>query len=226
MPKTNGLSLCLLTWNEIDGCKVDVPIIPKIFDRIYAIDNSSTDGTKEFLVDNGIEVFKQKTRSYNGAYLDAFDISQGNAVIFFHPKGTINLDSLEMAAKKMRSGVDFLLASRNSKGAQNEEDINFLKPRKWFVYLVAVVSKIRWGMKSKIYLNDPLHGYRGLSSKFIESMSLNSAGVTADVEMVKHAYVSGLKLEVFSVKEISRPHGKTHFPALSTGRKILRYIFR
>jgi glycosyltransferase involved in cell wall biosynthesis len=226
MPTTNGLSLCLLTWNEIEGCKLDVPNIPKVFDRIYAIDNSSTDGTTEFLIDNGIEVFKQKSRSYNGAYLDAFEISQGNAVIFFHPKGTVNLNSLEIAAREMRSGVDFLLASRNSKGAQNEEDRSIIKPRKWFVYFVAVVSKIRWGMKSKTYLNDPLHGYRGLSSEFIKSVSLNSSGVTADVEMIRHAYLSGLNLKVFSVKEISRPHGKTHFPALSTGRKILKYVLR
>ena len=218
------VSLCLLTWNEIEGCKLDVPNIPPIFDRVFAIDNSSTDGTIEYLEKNGIAVIKQVSKSYNGAYLDAIKYSNDTAVVFFHPKGTIKVDSLFMAAEKMRQGVDFLLASRISSGAQNEEDHHFFKPRKWFVIFIAIVSKIRWGLRSKVFLDDPLHGYRGTSAKFMSSLSLKPIGITADVEMIKHAYTGSFSLQVYPVKEIERPNGDTHFPAISTGRKILKYV--
>lgn len=204
---------------------MDIPKIPKIFDRIYAIDNSSQDGTVEYLEQNGIEVVRQSSKSYNGAYRDAISVAGDSAVVFFHPKGTIDVESLTVAQTKMKSGTDFLLASRISKGAQNEEDHRLLKPRKWFVIFIALISKIRWGLKKNIYLNDPLHGYRGLSSAFMSNLELHSIGITADVEMIRHAYKGRFTLEVFPVKEIERPDGDTHFPAITTGKKILRYVF-
>jgi len=218
------LSLCLLTWNEIEGCRLDVPRIPPIFDRIFAIDNNSTDGTVEFLNKVGIEVIKQDSKGYNGAYIDAISQSKNSSIIFFHPKGTINVESLEMAAEEMRSGVDFLLASRNSRGAENEEDSKTLKPRKWFVIFIALISKIRWGLSSGVFIDDPLHGYRGLSSHFMKTLELRENAVTADLEMVKHAYKESFEIQVIPVRESSRINGATHFPAISTGKKILKYI--
>jgi len=219
------MSLCLFTWNEITGCQIDIPQIPRIFDRIFAIDNHSTDGTREFLEQNGIDVIKQTSKSYNGAYRDAIRHAGHSAVVFFHPKGTIDVESLITVASKMQEGKDFVLASRISKSAQNEEDDRLLKPRKWFVMFIALVAKIRWGYSKKTFLNDPLHGYRALSSRFMSTLQLRSLGVTADIEMIRHAYQGKFELDHFPVKEIQRPDGETHFPALSTGKKILMYVF-
>lgn len=218
------LSLCLLTWNEIEGCKLDVHRIPLIFDRIYAIDNNSTDGTVEFLKKAGIEVINQESKSYNGAYHDAIHHAKNSSIIFFHPKGTIDIESLEIAAEQMRSGVDFLLASRNTRGGKNEEDTKILKPRKWFIIIIALISKIRWGLARGFFLDDPLHGYRGLSSNFMKTLVLHKNAVTADLEMVKHAYKGSFEIQVIPVKESPRITGATHFPAISTGKKILEYI--
>ncbi len=219
------VTLCLLTWNEIRGCKEDVPKIPNIFDRIIAIDNSSTDGTVDYLLGQGIEVFKQVTSSYNGAYIDAIKQSGDSAVIFFHPKGTIDVSTLSIAHQEMKTGVDFLLASRMMKESSNEEDDRFLKPRKWFVFMVAVACKVKWGTRRRFYLDDPLHGYRGLSPKFMKSLNLISRASTADIEMVRHAYRDDFSIKKFPVREFKRPWGDTHFPAFSTGRKILKYLF-
>jgi hypothetical protein len=216
--------LCLLTWNELEGCKIDIPLIPPVFDRIYAIDNSSLDGTEEFLLENGIEVIKQKTKTYNGAYIDAIEHSQESSIVFFHPKGTINVESLLEAESAMRNGKDFVLASRISIGAQNEEDLHLFKPRKWFVILVALACKIRWGMKKKFYLDDPLHGYRGLSKRFTQTLNLKNTGVTADIEMIRHAYKGNFTISSFPVTENARVEGSTHFPAITTGKKILKYL--
>ena len=218
------VSLCLLTWNELEGCKIDLPKIPRVFDRIFAIDNSSTDGTVEFLIENGIEVIKQNTKTYNGAYVDAISECLDTSVVFFHPKGTINVDSLLHSHEAMSGGVDFLLASRISNGAYNEEDSKLFKPRKWFVVLVGLACKFKWGIGKRIYLDDPLHGYRGLSKRFIQTLELKTSGVTADIEMIRHAYRGKFELSVFPVKETARIAGTTHFPALTTGRMILKYL--
>src|SRR5271165_2423307 len=76
------LSLCLLTWNEIDGCRSDLPAIPwNEFEEVYAVDAGSTDGTVEFLAGEGITVQKQPLPGYNQAYICAFDKCTTDALV-------------------------------------------------------------------------------------------------------------------------------------------------
>ena len=50
-------SLVLLTLNEIVGCKLIIPRIDKsIFSELICIDGGSTDGTIEYLRDEGFKV--------------------------------------------------------------------------------------------------------------------------------------------------------------------------
>ena len=54
------ISLCLLVWNELEGCKIDVPNLPRdSFEETYAVDGGSTDGTVEYLESQGIPVYRQ-----------------------------------------------------------------------------------------------------------------------------------------------------------------------
>ena len=64
-----SVALCLLTWNEIEGCKVDLPQIDmKKFDQVYAVDGGSSDGTVKYMEECGVEVIIQPTKGYNQAY--------------------------------------------------------------------------------------------------------------------------------------------------------------
>ncbi len=48
------VALCLITWNELDGCKHDVPLIDRTkFEQILCVDGGSTDGTVEYLKEQG-----------------------------------------------------------------------------------------------------------------------------------------------------------------------------
>lgn len=219
------ISLCLLTWNEVHGCRQAVPKLPlDEFSEVFALDGGSTDGTIEFLHSAGVTVVSQRNRSYNAAYVEAIQHYSGDAIVFYHPKGTIDEASLPLITKHLRDGVDFVVASRMLAQSTNEEDDKIVKHRKWFGLALAHAASIRWRNSQVTRISDPLHGYRGISREFAQSLALLPTGVTADLEMVRHAYVSGAKVAEVPVDESEREEGGTHFPAFTTGRKLLGYL--
>ena len=220
------ISLCLLTMNEFEGCKNDLPNIPwNIFSEVFAIDGGSNDGTQELLKNYEIPVYTQKLRGYNGAYLEAFERFNGDAIVFFHPKGTIWVGHLKTMAEHLIRKHDLVIASRMIEDSINEEDKNFIRPRKIFGKFLGLAAWLKWsGSEKSDKASDPLHGFRGLSESFIRALSINRNGSTADLEMIKHLYVNRFSYSEFPVQESSRIKGSTHFPALRTGKFLLKFL--
>ena len=220
-----NISLCLLTWNEVYGCKQVVPELPsQLFSEIFALDGGSTDGTIEYLESAGIEVVPQVQRSYNAAYKEALDHYSGEAIVFYHPKGTVDEASLPLLVDKLNGGFDFVVASRMLPESRNEEDDQVLRHRKWFGLALSHAAALRWNRNSTTRITDPLHGYRGLSRTFADSLVLRPSGVTADLEMVRAAYCYCVRVTEVPVDESEREIGGTHFPAYSTGKALMRYL--
>jgi len=220
-----SVSLCLLVWNEAHGCETELPKIDfSLFDQVFAIDGGSTDGTIENLENAGIEVRPQSRRSYNAAYIDALDFFDTDSVVLYHPKGTIDPSSLSVMVDLLNKGNDLVIASRMMPGAVNEEDDQIIRHRKWFGEGLALASSVRWNRSKAKRITDPLHGYRGCSRKFAYSLNLRATGVTADLEMVQHAYESKAQVVEFPIQESERVEGTTHFPAYKTGKELLKYL--
>ena len=220
------ISLCLLTWNEIDGCRQDVPALPlQAFDEIFAIDGGSTDGTVDYLTERGIPVFQQETRTYNGAYLSAFRHCSTDALVIFHPKGSIDPSVLLAFRLYFEQGCDLVIASRLIPGSVNEEDHRLLRPRKWFVRGLALIAALFWKRDGSITW-DVLHGCRGMGRQAFDLIEPLPQGVSIDLEMVVRAYRYKLRRAEFPVVEKPRPSGDTHFKAWPTGKALLRYVWR
>jgi glycosyltransferase involved in cell wall biosynthesis len=218
------ISLCLMTWNEIEGCKLDLPRLPReMFDEIYAIDGGSTDGTVEYLHSQDIPVYKQPQKGLNAAYEHANDMSSCDAVVVFFPKGTISPEETLKFRPLFDQGYELIIASRQIKGAFNEEDVNLWRPRKWAVFLLAVLAGMVWRREGYL-VRDVLHGFKGWTRDAFTRMKILDHGLSIDIEMVVRSYKLRIKRTEFPTKEVSRPFSNSHFKIWPTGKKLLAYL--
>jgi len=223
------ISLCLLTYNELVGCKNDIPQIKRIsskFDEVYAIDSGSTDGTIEYLKNQKILVYIQPVKGLNQACHFALAKCKTDAIIFFHPKGSIPVRDTLKFKPLFESGYDFVIGSRIIKGGRSDDDSKMFKPRKWFVIFLSLIAAFLFKKNNRM-LWDVLHGFRGVTKKGYNKMAIKDKGkVTIDIEMVCRAYKKNIKSVEFPTKERARLAGETHFQAWPTGINLLKYILR
>ena len=219
------LSLCLLVSNELRGCEVDVPRLPKdSFEEVYAIDHGSTDGTVAYLESQGIAVHRQTKPGLNAAYIDAARLSSCDAVVVFFPKGTLPVDDLLKFRPLLEQGYDLVICSRNIEGGKNEEDGQFLKPRKWSVLVLAYISALIWRREGYL-VRDVLHGVKGFTVSGFNRMDPVDYGLSIDIEMVIRCYRLKLNRTEFATVEQPRSWGDTHFKFLPTGVKLVKYLW-
>ena len=229
MPNSSGasVSLCLLTLNEVSGCRHDVALLPlDQSDEVYAVDGGSEDGTIEYLRSEGIKVLEQPVRGYNRGYICAFENCTSDALVVFHPKGSI-LDPRSVLSFRplFAEGYDLVVASRMAKGARNEEDDKLLRPRKWFVLALGLLSSVLWRRRGPV-IWDVLHGYRGMRRDRFFAIRPIEDDLTLDLEMIVRGYRQGFRMAEFPVQERKRVSGETHFAAIPTGWRYLVYLSR
>lgn len=218
------LTLCLLTWNEITGCQKDVPQLdPGRFEEVYAIDGGSTDGTAEYLQSQGVRVYQQDKPGYNNAYLSAFRRCGTDAVIMFHPKGTVDPKVTLEFRQYLQDGYDLVIASRMISGGMNEEDLRLLKTRKWFVMGLAAVIGAMWRREGN-FVWDLVHGCRAMRKDAFFAIEPLPDRLSIDLEMVVRSYRKRLKRIEFAVHEKPRAYGETHFKTWPTCVRMLEYL--
>jgi hypothetical protein len=219
------LTLCLLTWNEIEGCQHDVPRLPlEAFDEVFAIDGGSTDGTCEYLASRGITVHRQELPTYNGAYISAFRRCTTDVLVMYHPKGSVDPSQVLAFRPLFEQGADLVIASRIGPGAKNEEDDQLIKHRKWFVMGLALTTWMLWSRRGPV-IWDVLHGFRGMGRAAFTAIDPLPRGLSIDLEMVARSYKRNLRIVEFPVEEHSRLGGSTHFKAWPTGKRLLKYLW-
>ena len=219
------VGLCLITWNELEGCKHDVPLIDRSqFDQVYCIDGGSTDGTVEYLQEQGIEVYRQTAKGLNQACKDGANFCKCDAFVFFHTKGSIPVEDTYKFRELYEQGYEFIVGSRMMKESHNEEDDKLLKPRKWFVLGLGLAAKILFKKEGNT-IWDSLHGFRGMTVEAFKKCDISDMSPSVDIEMVCRSYKLKLKRIEFPTTERPRIAGETHFKAYSTGKKLLKYLF-
>lgn len=218
-------SLALVVWNELPGCEFDIPRLPTAsFQEVYAIDGGSTDGTVEYLERRGIPVHRQRRKSLNAAYASAVEHSRCEAVVVFFPKGTIAPGIVDLLAQSLDEDFDLVIASRNIAGARNEEDSKLLKPRKWGVLTLSLISSVLWRREGP-RVHDVLHGVKGFTVDAYRQMKLSDTGVTIDLEMVVRSYRLRIPRVELPVSEQPRDFGATRFKIWATGKRLAFFVW-
>ena len=219
------ISLCLIVWNELEGCKNDVPLLPRDeFDEIYAIDGGSKDGTVDYMESQGIPVYRQPKPGLNAAYVHAVERSTCDAVVVFFPKGTIDTKCVVNISHKLQSGYELVIASRNIKGGRNEEDHKLFKPRKWGVIILALLAAAIWHREG-FWVRDILHGVKGFTIEGFKRMKISDKELTIDLEMAIRSYRHRISRIEIPVQERHRMAGTTHFKIISTAINLGKFMF-
>ena len=218
-------SLCLIVWNELEGCHNDVPLLPMhLFHEVYAIDGGSSDGTVDYLQSHAIQVYKQPKPSLNAAYNYAVEKCTGDSLVIFFPKGTIDPNCASTMIKHLENGYDLVIASRNISGGRNEEDNYLIKPRKWGVEFLSLTASLLW-RREGTRIHDVLHGVKAFTIEAYRQMNIAEMGITIDLEMVIRAYRLNIPRIECPVTETRRLHGETMFKILPTAKRLALFLW-
>lgn len=221
------IALVIFTKNELENLKLIFPKIPiKLVDKVYAIDGNSTDGTREFFKKKNIKMFGQEYKGIGGAYESAFRNVKTEGIVFFHPDGNMDPKDIKTFINLLKDGHGFVIGTRMIKGAFNEEDIHFFKPRKWFNIGLALVTHIMLG-KDGNKSSDVVQGYRAFNRKAYLKLGIDRPDpVGPEFEQVIKALKKGIKITEFPTREGLRIHGDTTMPSLKTGWGNIKVFLR
>ncbi|MFA5140274.1 MAG: glycosyltransferase family 2 protein [Elusimicrobiota bacterium] len=218
-------SIVILTFNEIEAA-------PKIFDRIplscadeaFAVDGGSSDGTIEFLRSKGLRVVVQEKRGRGEAFRVAMREAKGGHVVFFSPDGNEDPTDIPKLFELLRYGADMAIGSRMMRGAFNEEDIHWFRPRKWVNQAFSLAANLLWNRGP--YVTDTINGFRGVSKAAFEAMRPDVDGFVVEYQMSIRAMKLGLKVVELPTREGQRAGGESTAVALPTGLVFVRQLVK
>lgn len=226
--QTPQVSLVLLTWNEIDGLQHYLPLLtsPKELGliEILAVDGGSTDGSLELYQKHQIKVVQQRSRGRGEAMRLAAKEAQGDYLIFFSPDGNEDLKDISMFLKAFKENYNLVIASRMMKGATNEEDIHFLKPRKWANNIFNWFANFLFN-KQGTFITDSINGYRGIKKSLLSELQLTAIGYTIEYQMTIRCFKKNISIYEFPTHEGQRIGGETKAASIPTGLRFLNCLW-
>jgi len=224
------IDLIILTFNEVDGLRHYLPLIPSLCQRLgldgfLGVDGGSVDGSLDLYRQHGIPFVIQKKRGRGQAFHEAFRESRADTLIFFSPDGNEDLNDLSRFIEALRQGADMVIASRMMKGARNEEDGEIFRWRKWVNQLFTLAVNILWNRRGP-YITDTINGFRAIRREAWDAMQIEAAGYTVEFQSSIHAFKLKLKVAEFPTCEGLRIGGESYAKSLPTGIKFLRLLWR
>lgn len=173
----------------------------------------------------GIEVYPQSAKGLNQACKDSVAYCTCDAIVFYHPKGSIPVEDTYKFKKYFEEGYELVVGSRMMEDSINEEDSHLFQPRKWFVLLLGIFAKILFKRNKGNTIWDTLHGFRGMTVEAFNNLDISDMSPSIDIEMVCRSYKLKKKRIKFPTTEGTRLAGTTRFKAFTTGRKLIKYMF-
>lgn len=216
--------LILLVLNEFDGLSALLPSIDRApFNRVFAVDGGSTDGSLELLAEAGVEVVGQSKRGRGEAFRIGVESSDADAFVFFSPDGNEDHSDLARMVRELEEGADLVIASRMMPGAHNEEDDDLIKPRRWANNVFNMALNFTFNPHPlACFVTDSINGYRGFRRSALPVIEPFPADYTVEYRMTARALQAGLKVIEFPTHEGERIGGETKVPSIQAGLRFIR----
>lgn len=219
-------TLVLLTLDEIDGLKHVYPLIPdKHKLEIIAVDGGSTDGTLDFYKKHKIKVVQQVAKGRGEGFRIGMKEAKGDVVIFFSPDGNENPKDIPKFASYFEQdpSLDMVIASRMMRGAFNEENSQFFKPRKWVNNIFNLCANVFF-RKNGSYITDSINGFRAIRKSSFNKLKPKSLKHTIEYEMTIKAFKQRMKIIEFPTYEGARVGGYIKAKSIPTGLDFVRLL--
>jgi glycosyltransferase involved in cell wall biosynthesis len=226
------ICLCILTRNEISCLEKTLPLLIEFLknwqgnclNTVVAVDGNSTDGTVGLFKKNHIKVLTQTGVGRGAAFHTAFNQIKADAWIFYSPDGNEDISDLPKFVNALYDGADLVIASRMCKGAVNEEDINFWKPRKWVNNIFNVCANLFFRRKGP-FVSDSINGYRAVTKNGVDLLNLDAQDYTIEFQMTIRALKNGLNIAEFPTVEGQRIAGDES-PSIILGLRFIECLWR
>jgi glycosyltransferase involved in cell wall biosynthesis len=162
------VTLFFPTLNEVNGLKAILPRLkPEWYDELIVVDGGSTDGTVEFLEQQGITAVRQKRNGFSNAYHEGFDLSSGDLFVTFTPDGNCIPELIPNLLETTKEGYDLVFVSRYLPPAKSYDDGRITGFGNWFF---AKLINVIFGCN----FTDPLGGFRAYRRTAVHRMALNT----------------------------------------------------
>jgi nitroreductase/glycosyltransferase involved in cell wall biosynthesis len=215
------ISLVILTRNEIVGSRIIIPLLPlAAVDEVICVDGGSTDGTVQFMQQNGIRVVGQSISGRGEAFRVAFRETTGDALLFFSPDGNETPEDIKHFRKFLEAGNDLVIATRMVAGAHNEEDDQFWRWRKWANHFFNYIANLTWNRGP--WISDTINGYRAITRNAWEKLQPDGSGYTIEYQSSIRAMKLGLRVAEFPTNESSRIDQQEGSPSIQTGIAFIK----
>jgi len=218
--------LVLLTFNESEA-------LPKLFDRlplsaadeVMAIDGGSKDGTVEFLQSKGLKVVTQPRRGRGVAFRLALELTDAETICYYSPDGNEDPDDIPRIYEKIEAeGLDLVVASRMMKGAYNEEDVHWWRPRKWVNQLFTLAANLIWNQGP--YVEDTINGFRAVRADSLRRCACDADGFPIEYQMSIRMMKLGMAIGEMPTHEYPRLGGRSTAESWPTGVAFVKTLLR
>ncbi len=219
--------LVLLVLNEVDGLRALLPRIPREpFRRVLAVDGGSTDGSQEVLASHGIPVVRQSQRGRGQAFTMGVEASDADAFVFFSPDGNEDPSDLPRMVHLLEEGHEIVIASRMMEGAHNEEDDQWLRPRRWANNAFNLALNLVFNRHPfRGFVTDSINGFRGLRREVLPFVQPFPLDYTVEYRMTARALRARRRVVEFPTHEGRRIGGRTKVRSFQAGLRFLRAFF-
>ncbi len=216
--------LVLLTFNEAEA-------LPKIFDRlplaaadeVLAMDGGSNDGTIEFLQSRGVRVLQQPRRGRGVAFRMALETTDAETICYYSPDGNEDPADIPKIFEKIeKDGSDLVVASRMMKGAYNEEDVSWWRPRKWVNQIFTLAANLIWNHGP--YVEDTINGFRAVRAESLRRCACDADGFPIEYQMSIRMMKLRLTIGELPTHEYPRLGGRSTAESWPTGVAFVKTL--